>query len=1112
MKQTKNIPTKNIYSLRSVSSRKALVILLVGLTVTLLASRYSYLKLERQAQENYEGVCKDIEFKIAERMKTQVQALRTATAFLESSDTITRKEWSRFMRQSELTENLTGIHAVAYAPILKPQDLKAFEVELAQKEYDGYTVKPGGDRSVYTAILYIEPFTPVNQSVLGYDQYTESNRREAMALARDSDRAVLTGELSLYEALPHNVEAGVIMFLPVYTNGLPLETMEQRRAAIKGWLACPFRMEELMKGILGRWDYLINLEVYKDSISSQTRLFSSRSSKGSLQPLQAQRSHSVLVDFNGSEWYLHFTQTKEQIEAYQGETWLLLATGIIISVLIFILTWALLHTRYRAEQIANELHDSLRDSEEQFKLLSENAMDGITLFEGDAIKYISTGFLQELGYQKEEIENLSMEEVFTYFHPDDVPVYVAKMQEAFRKQVEKYNVTYRMRTARGNYLWYENSVKATYDDTGKHTRSIIQARNITEKVELEQKLKESEERIRSMTQNIPTVLYRCLHDANRRMLFVNPAIEKLSGRAVSEFLGDSDRGLLDLTHPEDRDLVQKTLQEAMEMQQSYQLEYRIVAGSGEEKWVSDTGRGVYDDQGYLQFFDGAMVDITQEKKAEEELQASHILLKNLTQQVPGAIFQYRYHPDGKHYFPYASDNIWDIYGVRPHEVAHDATKILSRVHTDDYATVLQSIIDSYKSLQLWEFEYRVVLEHKGLRWVRGQAVPEKLADDSVLWHGYIHDVTDRREAEEVLKVSQQRWKFALEGSKDGVWDWNLQDDTLYFSPQWKTMLGCEDAGPDSPEAWTRLLHPEDRQKRLYDLQFHIQGHTESYTSMYRVQTPDGSYKWMLDRGMITEKDTQGKALRMIGTYTDLTERMEMEQELNRLNQDKDRFISILAHDLRSPFNALLGYSDLLLHNLAEFDMKTIEKHIQTINIASHQTYELLEQILLWAKSEAGKLSLQPVPFNYTQVCKAVIYTVESRAEKKQISLHLQEHAELEVTADLNVFKTVLRNLLSNAIKFTKPGGDIHISVATMEEGAQFQVCDTGIGMEKEMLQQLWTGAAFSLTTKGTDNEKGTGFGLKLCRELVELHGGRIWAESEVGKGSCFTFFLPHSES
>ncbi len=238
-----------------------------------------------------------------------------------------------------------------------------------------------------------------------------------------------------------------------------------------------------------------------------------------------------------------------------------------------------------------------------------------------------------------------------------------------------------------------------------------------------------------------------------------------------------------------------------------------------------------------------------------------------------------------------------------------------------------------------------------------------------------------------------------------------------------------------------------------------------------------------------------------------TQLQEFANELNRLISDKDKFISILAHDLKSPFNSLLGFSDLLVENVRSYDIDKIEKQVKLINQVSHQTFNLLEEILIWAKSQSGKLKYEPERMDFFEISNQIVNSFINSAKGKNISVTCLGTQNPTIIADLNMYKTVLRNLLSNALKYTNQGGFINVYAEAQGEHVVITVSDNGIGIETGQMSKLWE-IADHFSTPGTDNERGTGFGLILCRELIEKQGGRIWVESQTGKGSDFKFVLP----
>ncbi len=239
----------------------------------------------------------------------------------------------------------------------------------------------------------------------------------------------------------------------------------------------------------------------------------------------------------------------------------------------------------------------------------------------------------------------------------------------------------------------------------------------------------------------------------------------------------------------------------------------------------------------------------------------------------------------------------------------------------------------------------------------------------------------------------------------------------------------------------------------------------------------------------------------------LKEKELYEKALSQLNDDKDRFMQILAHDLRSPFTALLGFSDILLSNFREYDSDEIEMQLSLLSQTAHSTYNLLNDLLLWSMSQSGKLPFYPKRLSFIDICNEVLSCKCNQADSKNIKIGCSEKEPIYLFADINMIKTVLRNLITNAIKFTHINGEVTLYAQKEGEFATISVCDNGVGISPNNQLKLWDFTT-PFATEGTEHEQGTGLGLLLCKEFVEKHGGKIWVESELGKGSNFKFTMP----
>jgi signal transduction histidine kinase len=235
--------------------------------------------------------------------------------------------------------------------------------------------------------------------------------------------------------------------------------------------------------------------------------------------------------------------------------------------------------------------------------------------------------------------------------------------------------------------------------------------------------------------------------------------------------------------------------------------------------------------------------------------------------------------------------------------------------------------------------------------------------------------------------------------------------------------------------------------------------------------------------------------------------VEYSKKLEEANQTKDKFFSIIAHDLKNPFNTLIGYSDVLKSDFREYGQDEIYQHLNTIYNTSVNGYNLLENLLKWSQSQTNKIRFEPKKVNFYDMVNSCIQDSENQSKFKDIELINEVPKSYHIIADKNLLKTVIRNLINNAIKFTERNGMIVISSTKKDNLIEFSIKDTGVGMKEEEIENLFKIDKI-VSKPGTDRERGSGLGLILCKEFVEIHGGKIWAESALGSGSEFKFTIP----
>jgi len=261
---------------------------------------------------------------------------------------------------------------------------------------------------------------------------------------------------------------------------------------------------------------------------------------------------------------------------------------------------------------------------------------------------------------------------------------------------------------------------------------------------------------------------------------------------------------------------------------------------------------------------------------------------------------------------------------------------------------------------------------------------------------------------------------------------------------------------------------------------------------------------------VTKPFNKQELLSRVQTHLELKHaRKQLELQNNELKENlstKNKFFSIIAHDLKNPFNSLLGLSKIMSESIEQKDWDQVKEIAGYINQTTQQSYKLLTNLLEWSRLQMGNIQFNPTKFSLKQLIDETVQLNEASYSEKRITVTTDVEETLELTADWQMLQAIVRNLLSNAIKFTKQGQAVYISATRNNNTVEISIKDKGIGIAEKDIEKLFK-IESGFSRRGTNNEKGTGLGLLLCKEFVEKHNGKIWVESEVGKGSDFKFTI-----
>ncbi len=464
------------------------------------------------------------------------------------------------------------------------------------------------------------------------------------------------------------------------------------------------------------------------------------------------------------------------------------------------------------------------------------------------------------------------------------------------------------------------------------------------------------------------------------------------------------------------------------------------------------------------------------------------------------------------------------------------------VHPEDFDSCLNIYITAFDKREAFSMEYRLRHADGSYRWIKDDGNPRYDSYGKFLGYiGFCYDITPQKELRdkldanrhhleqlvtertaelektlERLKVGEERLSYALEATNDGIWDWDIISNNCYTNTTYLRMLGYEpDEFPnDAKSLWLDLLHPEDKDRVLAETS-RLMEYDEGYEVEFRMRAKDGSYKWILSRRKVVKRDENGKAVRAIGTHTDLTVRKQFEIQLRDAKETaemasraKSSFLANMSHEIRTPMNAILGFSHALSQDLIE---PTQRDKLNKLSVSAKHLLNIINDILDLSKIEADQLQLEAIPFNVGSLISKVQSIMLERFHEKSLMLIEEVEPRLftgQLIGDSLRISQMLINYLGNAVKFTEQGSVILRVKLDAEQGdrliLRFEVEDSGIGITEAQQARLFVNfeqAEVSTTRK----YGGTGLGLAINRRLAQLMGGETGVVSRYGQGSTFWF-------
>ena len=752
---------------------------------------------------------------------------------------------------------------------------------------------------------------------------------------------------------------------------------------------------------------------------------------------------------------------------------------------------------------------ALRESEERMSLAMQAGNMGLydlNVQTGETV--VNPEYAQMLGYDPTEFHETNAHWI-ERLHPDDREPVAAVYQAYVKGELPQYKVEFRQKTGDGSWKWILSYGRIMERDADGNPRRMLGVHvDIDERKQAEEALRERKEQLRVIFDTSQAGIIMVdprgsIQFANKRMasMFAMP-LEQLIGSHYSAHLHEEDQRAGD-------ELMRQLIRGDV---QSVEVERHYVRADGSDFWGFLSGKRLENPDGTTRALVGIIADITERRQTEEKFRASRNLLHSVLENVPIRVF---WKDSESRYLGCNTAFARDAGFAHPEELlGKDDFQMGWREQAELYRADDKQVMDS--GTPIIGIEEPQTTPDGRMLCLRTSKVPLRDAENRVVGLlGIYEDITGRKLAEEALLESENRLRFALEGTNDGLWDVQMKTGTTYLSPR-----GCEILGYQPDEAcavatvWADLVHPDDLPLTNERLRAHIEGRTPIFEVEQRLRMKSGGWKWVLARGKVVSRDENGVPLRMTGTHTDLTEQKKLQDQLTQAHKMESvgRLAGGVAHDFNNMLSVIIGYTELARKR--ELAPLQLREHLDQIHKAAEHSADIVRQLLAFARKQT--VSPQVIDLNNT-VDSMIKMLRRLIGEGIELAWHPEESL-CPVKMDPTQINQILVNLCVNARDSITGVGRISIETSSKTLDAAFCaghtgfvpgeyilliVSDNGCGMDKETLSNIFEPF---FTTKEVG--QGTGLGLAMVYGIVKQNEGFIYAYSEPGQGTSFNIYLP----
>ena len=782
---------------------------------------------------------------------------------------------------------------------------------------------------------------------------------------------------------------------------------------------------------------------------------------------------------------------------------------------------------------------TLQEKEERYHTLFDTAYDGMV--------YVTTGgVIIDINHGQEVLTGWLRDQALGRHYSEFVtPATVAQTEERARRlrAGQKVPLTYEQEVVRpdGTIVLNESRSCLVRNAKGETLGVLVVSRDISQRKQMEEQLRQSETWFRSLCEASPVGIY--LSDAQGNCGYANPRWQEIYGTTLADSLGDAWARSID---PEDRSTVMRHWQTQAQTGQGYEQQFRIHTPQGILRWVHTHAQPILADDGAVSGYVGIVEDITERKRIEEQLRESEVRFRSLCAASPIGIFC----NDAAGQCIYTNNRWQEDHGLTLEESVGEGW--LRALHPDDRQAVITAWQEQAQGGHQYAGEHRVITPQGQVHWSQVRTKPMIAEDGTVIGHvGTAEDITERKQIEEQLRASEARFRSLCETSPIGIFIGNVAGGCEYANTRWREIYQVA-PGQDLRMAWANAVHPEDLQAILTHWQERAQS-KEQYHQEFRIFTTQGLVRWVeVHAQPMTAPD--GTVTGSVGTVEDITARKLTSETLQQAhaalearvqertcelamakeaaeaaNKAKSQFLANMSHELRTPMHAIMGFAKFSLKKIRQLNTETQSENLSEIHDSAERLLKLINNLLDLSKLEAGQIQYDFRHTSSTALVHAVGKELQPLLAQKRLTLHIDERTTLpDIECDEGKIRQVVRNVLANAIKFSPEHRIIRVECAPLPSDAQtdtleaaappnpyhlepagyvrIRISDQGMGIPEDELEAVFD--KFVQSSKTRTGAGGSGLGLAICREIVEAHHGRIWAENNPTGGAYLSFVLP----